>query len=174
MEDFKRRGGKWRYRGAVGNIPGMVAPPVLSVGYKMTANIDLAGEATTAPIFAVGGQLGGYALYLRDGAPVLLLSNLSGETAEVASQRPLSAGSHMIGLTYTNTHGLDQHRVSISADGQTVAEQTVDIALPHSYGISETFGVGIDNGSPVLEGAETDAPFPGQIGEVIFDFTQGR
>ena len=33
------------------------------------------------------------------------------------------------------------------------------------------FEIGVDNGSPVLAGAKPYVPFPGQISDVVFDFT---
>jgi arylsulfatase len=170
MADFKRRNGKWTYAGPVGNIPGMVSPPIASLSFKLTAKLNLPRRDITGPIFASGGQLGGMALYLKDGRPVLVLNSLAGESTRFAASEALPAGDVPIALSFTSRNGSDDHEVTISAQGRVLAEGAVRFAIPKSFGISEVFGVGIDNGSPVLAGAKADEVFSGGITDVTFDF----
>jgi arylsulfatase len=172
MADFKRRNAKWTYAGPVGNIPGMVSPPIALLSFKLTAKLNLPRTDITGPIFASGGQLGGMALYLRDGRPVLVLNSLAGESTQFAASEALPAGDVPITLTFASRDGSDDHAVTISARGRVLAEGTVRVAIPKSFGISEVFGVGIDNGSPVLAGAKADEVFSGGITDVVFDFAQ--
>jgi hypothetical protein len=175
---FTRRKGVWRYSGPVGSIPAAIAPPVLFRSYRMRASLKISSDDVTAPIFAYGGQLGGIALYLRAGKPVVAANSLSGVPVEFAAPESLPAGEHVIELSFVRSAtGLlepDEHRVRISANGQTVADGTLHFALPRSFGISETFGVGIDDGSPVLAGAKAGVSFPGVLHDVIFDFSAMR
>ncbi|MCB2060011.1 MAG: arylsulfatase [Novosphingobium sp.] len=170
-EEFSRRGGKWRFEGPVSNIPGTVAPPISALSFTMTAALDLPDNSVTGPVFANGGHLGGMGLYLRDGKPVVILTTIKGETTEIAAGEALPAGQSTLSLTFTNARGSDEHRVTISANDKTLAHDTVSFAMPVSFGIFESFGVGIDYGSALLPGAKAGVPFAGTIGEVVFDFS---
>jgi hypothetical protein len=114
------------------------------------------------------------ALYLKQGKPVFLLNTLAGDTTSVASNEALPQGTTALELDVQRGPGAPQaaadYAVTIKAGGRVLARQTVRFAMPASFGISETFGVGIDNGSAVLPGAAGDAPFAGRIADVVFDF----
>lgn len=179
--DFAQRGGKWRYAGPIGNITGQMAPPITARGYAMTAKLDLPAIAVTGPVFAYGGQLGGMGLYLRDGKPVFLMTTLQGETSEVASSETLPKGSTAIELDVSRTQaaslGLDapaDFAVTIKAGGRVIAQRQLSFALPFTFGIAETFGIGIDDGSPLLPGAKSGVPFAGRISDVMFDFAGSK
>jgi arylsulfatase len=174
--DFERRGGKWRYAGPVGNITGQMAPPVAFRSYRLTASLDLPQGAVTGPVFAYGGQLGGTGLYLRQGRPVFLMTTLKGETVEVAASEALPAGATSLELAVERAPAAPtsptDFAVTIRTGGKVLAQQTVRFAMPMSFGIAETFGVGIDDGSPVLAGTRGSVPFPGRLGDVVFDFSE--
>jgi len=171
---FMERKGKWLFSGSVGNISNMASPPITTLSFDITATLELPEQPVTGPIFASGGQLGGMGLYLRDNKPVFLFNSLAGESSEVAAAERLPHGTTQLEFSFANGSPGHQspadHLVVIRADGKVVAEGTLHVELPRAFGISETFGVGIDNGSPVLAGAPTDVPFAGKITDVSFKF----
>lgn len=171
---FMRRQGKWQFSGPVGNISNMAAPPINALSFTMRATLDLPREPVTGPVFASGGTLGGMALYLRESKPVFLFNNLAGKSSELAASEALPQGSTTIELTFVNgkpgTQEPADHQIVIKANGKLLARGKLHFALPRSFGISETFGIGIDNGSPVLPGAPTDIPLAGTISNVSIEF----
>jgi arylsulfatase len=145
------------------------------MGFTMSAALDLPRADVTGPVFASGGHLGGIALYLREGRPVFILRSLAGEKTELAAAQPLPAGKSNIGLTVTSPPGSPPNRaVTITADGRTLARGDLSFPIPQSFGISEVFGVGIDNGSTVLDGAEPDVPLAAGLSDVTFRLNLGR
>ena len=175
QQDFAARGGKWRYAGPIGNITGMVAPPLAARSYVMTARLDLPGGNVTGPVFASGGRLGGTGLYLRDGKPVFLMVSLTGETAEIAADEALPAGASALRLSVVRSGGHPgepaDYAVTIASSDKVLAQKSTHFTLPLSFGIAETFGVGIDDGSPVMPGVQGSRPFAGTISDVTFDFS---
>lgn len=167
-ENIQLRGGKYTYAGPVGNIPSLLAPPIGVMGFSMTAELNLSERDVTGPVFASGGHLGGIALYLRKGRPVLILNTLAGETTEFGASEMLASGKTKLGLTFQSMPGAADHAVKITADGRVLAEGTVTFDMPRSFGIAEVFGVGIDNGSTVMAGAEADTPIAGELSNVMF------
>ncbi|MDG2004810.1 MAG: arylsulfatase [Novosphingobium sp.] len=176
--EFARRGGKWRYSGMIGNIPGMAGPPVLFRDFTMTAHIDMLQTGVTGPVFGFDGQMGGMGLYLRDGRPVFVLVSLDGNSIELAASEALPAGKTKLRLTFdrANVRLMEpgDHKATILANDRLMASGTLRYAMPMTYGVAETFAVGIDNGSPVLAGAKPDVPLSASIGEVVFDFSGGE
>jgi arylsulfatase len=176
--DFERHGGLWRYAGVVGNIPQSLAPPINTRGFTMTAKLELSDDGVTGPVFAYGGQLGGMGFYLKDGKPMFILNTLSGETVAVTSRDALRAGSTQITLDVakgaTATDGMTDYQVAISAGNHLLAKETIRFAIPMYFGVSEVFGVGSDEGSPVLANYPAGTPLPGRISHVVFDFTASK
>jgi hypothetical protein len=114
-------------------------------------------------------------MYLDDGRPALILNSLSGETATVMASGALPAGEHVITLDFDKGEvGKDRsaaYSVTIKAGEKVLAQRTLSFKLAQYFGIPETFGVGNDEGSPVLKGYAAGTPFPGTISDVTFDFS---
>lgn len=173
--DFARRGGQWRYQGPVGNVPAALAPPLLFRSYRMKATLQLSSNTATGPIFAYGGHLGGIGLYLREGKPVLAAVTLAGKPTELAAKEALSIGEHELELSFgmaaAKSSTPDVHDVTIHSNGRVVLAGKLSYPMPRSFGISETFGIGIDDGSAVLAETEAGALFPGALRDIVFDFS---
>jgi len=174
-EDFIRRRGIWKYAGPVSNVTQALAPPVNVQGFTMTANLGLPDGAVTGPVFAYGGQLAGIGMYLKDGKPALILNALSGESETVIADEALGAGQHAITLQLDKGQVAKdrsaEYRVRISSGGKVLVDKQLHFKLAQYFGIPETFGVGEDEGSPVLKGYAAGVPFPGTINDVVFDFS---
>lgn len=173
-QDFARRQGKWRYAAPVSNLASMIAPPVSTRGFAMTGKLDLAATGATAPIFAMGGELGGIGLYLRGGKPVFRMNDLAGNNVEVSAGQALTTGAQEIALQVVrgapDASGAAPFDVTIRAGGSVLAQETVRFAMPMYLGIPETFDLAADWGSPVLPGYRAGTAFPGRLTGVEFDF----
>ena len=172
--DFARRGGIWRYAGPTSNLASMIAPPVNTRGFAMTAKLDLDRAGATAPIFSMGGRMGGVAFYLDQGKPTWVMNDLAGKSARIAAAAPLAPGARALGLEVTRGNpdaaGATPFAVTIRVDGAVAAQQQLTFALPAYFGIPETFDLAEDWGSPVLAGYRAGSPFPGRLRDVEFDF----
>jgi len=173
--DFIRRRGKWRYPGPVSNITGQEAPPVNIQGFTMTARVGLDSGAETGPIFAYGGQLGGIGLYLKEGKPVLIMNGLDGASDSVMADAALMPGSQPIELKLGKgkiaKDGTAEYQVTISSGDTVLVDRPLRFRLALYLGLPATFGVGEDQGSPVMKGYRAGTPFPGTISDVVFDFS---
>ena len=58
-------------------------------------------------------------------------------------------------------------------NGKKVAEGAIDKTIPGGFSLSETFDVGVDNGTPVSNNynEKDHFPFTGQIDKVTIDLT---
>jgi len=175
-QDYLRRGGKWHYAGPVSNITAALAPPVNIQGFTMSATLDLPAGNETGPVFAYGGQLAGIGFYLQEGKPALILHSLRGDTAVISAKKALGQGEHRIGLQLDKREVFEdrsaEYHVTIRSGKTVLAEETLRFAIAQYFGIPETFGVGEDEGNPVLAGYDAGTPFPGRISDVVFDFSE--
>ena len=171
---YDARKGVWRYSGKIGAVPQNLMPPIASRAFTFRAAIDLPRAGVTGPVFAQGGQLGGVALYLDQGKPVFIITALNGAKTEVRGSAALAAGTSEIGLVVVKSapgaDGKSDYHVTISNGQQVLADQIVRTAIAPFFGIPDTFGVGNDEGSPVLAGYPAGVPLDGELRDVVFDF----
>jgi arylsulfatase len=158
----------------VAHIAGFAAPPVTGAPFQLSANLDLPTGKETGPIYVIGGAHGGMALYLKDGVPNFVLRNLAGDDVRVTADKPLNKGANALEFTFARKPAMlmttQDVPVTIKANGQTIASKTVTADLPLIYDISEPFDVGVDSGSAVSADYPQNAPFPGTLRNVVFDF----
>jgi len=73
------------------------------------------------------------------------------ERYQARSKEKVAPGKHRIEVvtTLTEPRPLSPAEVVLSVDGKEVARTTVKRTVPGAFSASETFGVGVDLGSPV-------------------------
>ncbi|MCE7796727.1 arylsulfatase [Sphingobium sufflavum] len=173
-EDFARRRGKWHYAGPTSNLASMIAPPINTRGFRMSAKLNLADAGVTAPIFSMGGRMGGIAFYLKDGIPMLVMNDLGGRSVPVAARQALTTGPQRIAIDVVrgtaDAAGAVPFNVTIRSGSKIIAQEKVDFTLPAYFGIPETFDIATDWGSPVLAGYRAGTAFPGTLTDILFDF----
>jgi arylsulfatase len=169
--EFARRGGKWRFGSPVSAVPSTSAPPIAALPFKLTAKLDLKSDTATGPVFSLGGQLGGIGLYLKQGRPAFRVNALDGTQLALVEGTAIGKGAQVLELNVGKTAD-GAYRIAISANGKVVVapETELRMAVPAYFGISETFAVGNDDGSPVSESYVAGKPLDG-VGEVVFDFS---
>lgn len=174
-EEMARRGGIWRYTGPVSRIAERAGPPLTSMPFRLKARLDLHG-GESGPIMALGGKLGGIALFLDKGVPVFMVRDLSGKPVRFAATAPLPKGVTELELDLDRKPGagLDPVPVTVTlrANGQQIASERAEVSIAPAFGVAETLDLGIDWGSAVGDSYQAATPFPGGIGPVEIDFNR--
>ena len=173
LADFRQRGGRWFYPDTASNIPQAIAPPVAFRDFTLTADVVLDNSKASGPVFAYGGQLGGIGLYIDKGKPVFIVNSLDGQSSSAAARK--SIGDNKVNLQLdvkkvTQRETFSHYAVTLVANDETLIDTTIDRPIPLYFGIPETFGVGRDEGSPVLKGYIAGTPFAGELSNVEFVF----
>jgi arylsulfatase A-like enzyme len=172
MAEMRRRKGLWAFDGPISNIGFNAAPPIAARPYIMKARLTLNTGKESGPIFATGGASGGMAAYLADGVPALAMRDLSGNLVQVQAKTGLPTGATELSVMVERATPVPMSdeaiTVTISAGGQVLAKETVKTRMPATYGIAETFDLGIDRGSPVSPTYNSDQPFAGTLGKISF------
>ena len=93
----RRRASKFVFHAGMGHVPTDVAPDVRSRTYTIEADVRIDGAATEGVLIAHGDMTCGYSLYIKDGRLVHDM-NIGGVPSDRASDRPVPAGAHRLGV----------------------------------------------------------------------------
>lgn len=109
------------------------------------------GERATGVLYALGGFSGGITLLVDQGYLVHEYNMLIMERYQARSSAPIAAGEHCIEVhtRFDSAQPMSPAHVTLHVDGAAVGEVVVARTVPAAFTASETFGVGVDLGSPV-------------------------
>lgn len=153
------------YEGAV-RIPETAAPNTKNTSWTMEAMVTTQKGAQDGVINAIGGLGGGYTLYIKDGYPTFLYNFFEADIMTIKSSKKVPDGLSSIKVDF-NYDGGGRGKgatVVLYLNNEKVGEDRLEATVPARFGI-DTFGVGVDTGSPVTEGYSVNK-FQGKIEEV--------
>jgi hypothetical protein len=112
----------------------------------------------------MGGRFSGWGLLMQDGRPqfVYALSNQPEHKFRIVSDQPLPAGNHVVRFNFMyDGGGIGKGATgTLFVDGKQVAQGQIPQTVAVRFAIDETFDVGKDTGTPVVEDYVDKMPFP--------------
>lgn len=151
------------YPGAV-RLPETAAPNTKNRSHRITAHITKRGDGV---LVAAGGSSAGYVLYVKDGRAHYEYNWFDRERTKLASQQPLPDGESTVTFTFMydgGGGGLGGDAI-LSVNGTEVDRKRIDRTVPARFGL-DTFGVGVDTGSPVSQDYRPPFAYPGAIDRI--------
>jgi arylsulfatase A-like enzyme len=158
-----------RGRSSFTYYPGMVritegsAPDVKNKSYSLTADVDIPAGGADGVLATQGGRFGGWGLLVIDNKPLFVhaLSNQAKDKFRVASTLPLTPGKHTIRFDFLyDGGGIGKGGNGVlSVDGVKVAEGHIPRTVRARFSLDETFDVGQDTGTPVIDDYTDRMPF---------------
>ncbi len=153
-------------------IPESSSPNVKNKSHTIEADIEVPPQGQAdGTIVAAGGNVGGYALFVKGGKPTYEYNWFTQKRYRVTARDRLTAGKHMIRVEFNyDGDGLAQGgTVSLLVDGKKVAEGRVEKTIPGRFSADETFDTGLDSGSPVSDQYQSPFRFAGVLKRVRID-----
>jgi arylsulfatase len=140
----------WRFDGSVNRMPEFTAP---ALG-KQDSHVEVectCGPKASGVLYALGGFSGGLSLFLDKGTLVYEYNMLMLDRYQARSVQPLAEGHHVITVdtAFESAKPMGPASVTLRVDGAEVARVVIARTVPVAFTASETFGVGVDLGSPV-------------------------
>ena len=138
------------YPGAIG-IPEKEAPPILNRSWSLFAELELPTSRAHGVIATEGGRGAGWSLYLdAEGKPVFEYRVFEVSRVRIDAHQPLSAGMHrlQVDCDYAGEGDAKGGTLRLLVDGQEQGTARLPATPPAFFSIDETFGVGMDTGSP--------------------------
>ena len=151
------------YAGQV-RIPEGTAPNTKNRSFALNAEVEIPAEGANGVIATQGGRFGGWGLLLLDGKPMFAqaFSNQAQHKYRIASSERLTAGKHVVRFEFKyDGGGIGKGGTgTLLVDGKPVAQGRVDRTTMLRFSLDETFDVGRDTGTPVIEDYDSMMPFP--------------
>ena len=144
-------------------IPEGSAPNFKNKSYSVAAEIVVPPEGASGVMATIGGRFGGWALLMSDSKPefVYALSNQPQHKFRVASDDPIPPGNHVVRVDFAyDGGGIGKGgTAALRLDGQQVAQGRIPQTVQVRFSLDETFDVGEDTGTPVVEDYADKMPF---------------
>ena len=146
-------------------IPEAVSAPIKNTSHTIETTLDLKGNEEGV-IVACGGVNGGYTLFIADHKLHYEYNDLNVHRYAIVSPI-LPTGKVDLKFNFIKT-GMLKGTGELWVNGKKVAEGSLDHTVPGSFSLSETFDIGVDNGTPVSNNykQKDHFPFSGQIDKV--------
>jgi len=142
--------------------------PVKNRSHEIVTTIDLKGDEQGV-IAAVGGQTGGFTLFIQDGQLVYDYNYLDGVYYTLESG-PLPKGPTELRFDFVKT-GDYAGTGKLFVNGEKVAEAEMPKMHISTYSLAETFDVGRDTGTQVSKRYTDPNPFRGDLDRVVIRLT---
>jgi len=150
-------------------FPGMIripegsAPDFKNKSWTIAAEVTIPQGGANGVLATIGGRYGGWVLMIDDGKPLFAYaySNQPEHKYRVASDQRLTPGNHIIRVKFAYDGGGigKPATATLLVDEKQVAEGRIAQTIPVRFSLDETFDVGQDIGTPVLEEYEAKMPY---------------
>jgi arylsulfatase len=144
-------------------IPEATAPDLKNRSYAIVAEVEIPAGGASGVLATEGGRFGGWGLLVLNGKPLFVhaFSNQQQHQYRVASSVPLATGKHTVRFEFAyDGGGFGKGGLgTLLVDGTKVAEGRIERTVPFRYSFDETFDVGEDTGTPVIEDYAERMPF---------------
>jgi arylsulfatase len=151
------------YDGATTLVPPAAVPELVNRSYRIVAKIQVPAGGADGVLATQGGRFAGWGLLVLEGKPVFVhaVSNRSKHKYRVASPEALAPGKHTIEFAFAYDGGGAGRSGTgvLSVDGKKVAERKLDRTVATRFAPDESFDVGEDTGTPVIEDYAAKMPF---------------
>jgi arylsulfatase len=150
-------------------FPGMIripegsAPDFKNKSWTIAAEVTIPEGGATGVLATMGGRYGGWALLMQDGKPefAYAYSNQPEHKYRVVSDQPLTPGNHIVRVKFEYAGGGIGKAATarLLVDEKQVGQGQIPQTIGVRFSLDETFDVGEDTGTPVLEDYEAKMPF---------------
>jgi arylsulfatase A-like enzyme len=138
--------------------------------HAVTAEVVVPDGGAEGVIVAVGGLIGGWSLYARDGKPKYCYNFYGLEQYFVEGADTIPPGTHQVRMEFAYDGGelAKGGDVTLYVDGKAVGAGRVDRTEPLLFSADETLDIGSETGSPVTKDYTARA-FNGEVRWVEID-----
>jgi arylsulfatase A-like enzyme len=153
-------------------IPEANSPGTHNKSFRITADVEIPQGGADGVLATQGGRFGGWGLLVLDEKPMFAYAYTNQDGAKYPKQRAdktriagtekLTPGKHTIDFDFKyDGGGLGKGGLgTLAVDGKKVAESRIEQTSPvGKFTLDESFDVGEDTGTPVIDDYEAKMPF---------------
>jgi arylsulfatase len=127
-----------------------VAPPLKNKSHQLVAEVNVPLNGGDGMLVTAGGRTSGYALFVKNNRLTYVYNYLGIDRTMLTSSTEVPAGESTLSMKFTKT-GDFQGDVELFINDESVGKTHLENTVPITYSIEETFDVGEDTGSPIIE-----------------------
>jgi arylsulfatase len=150
------------YPGMV-RIPEGSAPDFKNKSWTAAAEVTIPSGGASGILATIGGRFGGWALWLDNGKPrfAYALSNQPAHKFRIASDKALTPGDHVVRAAFKYAGGGigKEANATLLVDEKQVGQVSIPQTVAARFSLDETFDVGEDTGTPVVEDYVAKMPY---------------
>jgi arylsulfatase len=154
-------------------IPEASAPDVKNRSWSVTARVILSDPPTDGTLATLGGRFGGWGLLVLGGKPVFAyaLSNQERDKTRLTGREKLTPGPHTIRADFSYDGGGPGKggSVGLFVDDKRVGQTRITRTVPARFSLDESFDVGADTGTPVIDDYRPPFAFAGKLDSVVIN-----
>jgi arylsulfatase A-like enzyme len=154
---------EFTYEPGMIRIPEGSAPDFKNKSWTVAADITIPDDGASGVLATIGGRFGGWALLLNDSKPefVYAFSNQPQHKFRIASDQALSPGNHVVRFKFDyEGGGIGKGATgTLLVDEKPIAEGKIPQTIAIRFSLDETFDVGEDAGTPVVEDYADKMPY---------------
>lgn len=157
-------------------VPTNAAPRVLNRPHSISVEVDVPEGGADGVLFSMGGNDGGFSIYVRDGVFTYGYNYVADSYFYVRATSALPAGHHVLSVDFRPTGSVDlaagkgtPAHVTLLVDGAPVGEGDLPVTIPLSLGLAAGVAVGADPGSPAVPDYKPPFAYPGKIRRALVD-----
>jgi arylsulfatase A-like enzyme len=157
-------------------VPSAAAPTLLNRPHSISVELDIPEAGASGVLFSMGGNDGGFALYVLDGVFTYGYNYVAESYFYVRATSALPLGHHVLSVDVQPTGPADVAagkgtpvHVTLLVDGEPVGEGDLPVTIPLSLGLAAGVAVGRDPGSPAVPDYQPPFPWPGRIRRALVD-----
>ena len=149
-------------------LPEDAAINIKNRSFSLVAEVDNPDANAEGMLVTLGGETGGYALYVLEGKPTFVYNWLGVEEYTITASEPLPQGECTIVFDFAYDGGGPGKggTGTLTVNGKTVAEGRIEKTVPVYFSTDDTFDVGEDWGTPMSDAYEPPFAFTGKIKKV--------
>ncbi|MBW3663856.1 MAG: arylsulfatase [Actinobacteria bacterium] len=161
---------RYVYAPHAGMVPEAAAVNLKNRSHQVTADIEWPDGGAEGVLIAQGSILGGWTLFVRDGA-LTYVHNLSGHHEDrVSAPLGLGPGAHTVGYRYEQAGHENRGTVRLVVDDAVVAHGDIDFYTPIRWSlVGHGLTVGYDGILAVVEDYASPFRFNGVLHRVVVD-----
>jgi arylsulfatase len=127
-----------------------VSPPVKNKSHELIAKVNIPETGGDGMLVTAGGRTAGYALFIIDGRLTYVYNYIGIDRTVLTSSEVVPSGKSELIMKFTKT-GKFEGDVELFINGKSVGKTHLAKTVPITFSIEETFDVGEDTGSPIIE-----------------------
>ncbi len=143
------------------------SPNVKNKSHTFSAEVEIPSSGAEGMLVTAGGRASGYGLYVKNNRLVYVYNYLGIKRSVLTSTTEIPTGKCKLGFKFVKTGNL-KGRAELYINGKKAGSKMIPKTIPGTFSIEETFDVGRDTGSPIIEDTyELPFRFSGHLEKLV-------